>query len=58
MERDDLATSQRGRRKPQVTVADLLVFGPWLIFAAGLAAIAYRLARRRHTARQHRNHSR
>jgi hypothetical protein len=41
-----------------MTVVDVLVFGPWLIFGAGLAVIGYRLARRHGTARQHRDHSR
>jgi hypothetical protein len=42
----------------EVTAVDLLVFGPWLIFGAGMAVIGYRLARRHGTARQHRRHIR
>jgi hypothetical protein len=42
----------------EVTVVDLLVFGPWLIFGAGMAVIGYRLARRHGAARQRRDHSR
>jgi hypothetical protein len=41
-----------------VTALDLLVLVPWLIFAASLAVIAYRLLRGHGTARQHRRHSR
>jgi hypothetical protein len=35
-----------------VTAVDLLVFGPWLIFGAGMAVIGYLLLRRHSTARQ------
>jgi hypothetical protein len=41
-----------------MTAADLLVFGPWLIFGAGLAVIGYRLLRRHGAARQRRRHTR
>jgi len=34
------------RMEAQVTVADLLVLAPWVIFGAGLAVICYRLLRR------------
>jgi hypothetical protein len=57
MERDDPAASQRGWEEAEVTAVDLLVFGPWLIFGAGLAVIGYRLARRHGTGRRHRDHS-
>jgi len=36
----------RQRMEAQVTVADLLVLAPWVIFGAGLAVICYRLLRR------------
>ena len=37
----------RGKKmEAQVTVADLLVLAPWVIFGAGLAVICYRLLRR------------
>jgi hypothetical protein len=42
----------------EVTAVDLLVFGPWLIFAAGMAVIGYLLLRRHGTARHRRRHSR
>jgi hypothetical protein len=58
MERDDPAASRRGWGEAEVTVVDLLVFGPWLIFGAGMAVIGYRLARRHGAARQRRDHSR
>ena len=41
-----------------MTAVDLLVFGPWLIFGAGLAVIGYLLLRRRGKARHRRRHSR
>ena len=48
----------RIRREAEVTAVDLLVFGPWLIFGAGLAVIGYLLLRRRGKARHRRRHSR
>jgi hypothetical protein len=40
-----------------VTTANLLVLAPWLIFAACVVAIAYRLlSRRRGAARRRRDH--
>jgi hypothetical protein len=36
----------------EVTAADLLVLAPWLVFGAGLAAICYRLLRRRGAGRR------
>lgn len=41
-----------------MTAVDLLVLVPWLIFAAGMALIGYRLLSRHGTGRQHRRHSR
>jgi hypothetical protein len=41
-----------------VTAVDLLVFGPWLIFAIGMTVIGYLLLRRHGTARHRRRHSR
>jgi len=41
-----------------VTVVDLLVLVPWLIFGAGMAVIGYRLLRRQGTARRYRRPSR
>jgi hypothetical protein len=41
-----------------VTAVDLLVFGPWLIFGAGMAVIGYLLLRRHGTTRHRRRHSR
>jgi hypothetical protein len=49
---------QRRRGEADVTAVDLLVFGPWLIFGAGMAVIGYLLLRRHGTARQRRRHSR
>lgn len=40
-----------------MTAVDLLVLVPWLIFAAGLAAVGYRLSRRG-ASRHDRRHSR
>jgi hypothetical protein len=50
--------AQRAREEADVTAVDLLVFGPWLIFAAGMAVIGYLLLRRHGTARHRRRHSR
>lgn len=54
----DSDTAQRARREADVTTVDLLVFGPWLIFGAGMAVIGYLLLRRHGTSRQRRRHSR
>jgi hypothetical protein len=54
----DSDTAQRARREADVTAVDLLVFGPWLIFGAGLAVIGYLLLRRHGICRQRRRHSR
>jgi len=45
-------------REAEVTVVDLLVLVPWLIFGAGMAVIGYRLLRRQSTARRYRRPSR
>lgn len=42
----------------EVTMADVLVLAPWLIFGAGLATIGYRLFHRRSTLHRHRRHIR
>ena len=54
----DPDTAQRARREADVTAVDLLVFGPWLIFGAGMAVIGYLLLRRHGTSRQRRRHTR
>jgi hypothetical protein len=54
----DSAALQRRRGEADVTAVDLLVFGPWLIFGAGMAVIGYLLLRRHGTARRRRRHSR
>jgi hypothetical protein len=54
----DSGALQRRRGEADVTAVDLLVFGPWLIFGAGMAVIGYLLLRRHGTARQRRRHSR
>jgi len=41
-----------------VTVADLLLLAPWVIFGAGLAVICYRLQRRCGAADRHQRDSR
>jgi len=49
----------RGKRmEAQVTVADLLVLAPWVIFGAGLAVICYRLLRRCGASHGHQRDSR
>ena len=48
----DSGALQRRRGEADVTAIDLLVFGPWLIFGAGMAVIGYLLLRRHSTARQ------
>jgi hypothetical protein len=45
-------------KEAEVTAAHLLVVASWLIFAAGLAAICYRLLIHRSTSRRHRRDSR
>jgi len=46
------------RMEAQVTVADLLVLAPWVIFGAGLAVICYRLLRRCGASHGHQRDSR
>jgi hypothetical protein len=58
MERDRFGTSHGQRVVADMTAADLLVFGPWLIFGAGLAVIGYRLLKRHGRTRQRRRHTR
>ena len=41
-----------------MTVADLLVLAPWVIFGAGLAVICYRLLRRCNACHGHQRDSR
>ncbi|HUK69801.1 MAG TPA: hypothetical protein VLW50_13790 [Streptosporangiaceae bacterium] len=41
-----------------MTVADLLVLAPWMIFGAALAVICYRLLRRCGTSGRHQRDSR
>ena len=41
-----------------MTVADLLVLAPWVIFGAGLAVICYRLLRRSGASQRHQRDSR
>ena len=49
----------RGKKmEAQVTVADLLVLAPWVIFGAGLAVICYRLLRRCGASHRHQRDSR
>ena len=49
----------RGKKmEAQVTVADLLVVAPWVIFGAGLAVICYRLLRRCNACHGHQRDSR
>ena len=48
----------RQRMEAQVTVADLLVLAPWVIFGAGLAVICYRLLRRCGASHGHQRDSR
>jgi hypothetical protein len=54
----DLSALQRRRGEADVTAVDLLVFGPWLIFGAGMAVIGYLLLRRHGTARRRRRRGR
>jgi hypothetical protein len=42
----------------EVTVADLLVLAPWVIFGAALAVICYRLLRRCGPSHRHQRGSR
>jgi hypothetical protein len=42
----------------EVTVADLLVLAPWVIFGAGLAVICYRLFSRCGASHRHQRDSR
>ena len=42
----------------EVTVADLLVLAPWVIFGAALAVICYRLLRRCDASHRHQRGSR
>ena len=42
----------------EVTVADLLVLAPWVIFGAALAVICYRLLRRCGASHRHQRDSR
>jgi hypothetical protein len=49
----------RGKRmEAEVTVADLLVVVPWVIFGAGLAVICYRLYSRCGASHRHQRDSR
>jgi hypothetical protein len=54
----DSGELQRRRGEADVTAVDLLVFGPWLIFGAGMAVIGYLLLRRHGTTRHRRRHNR
>jgi hypothetical protein len=52
------ANFNAGGGEADVTAVDLLVFGPWLIFGAGMAVIGYLLLRRHGTTRHRRRHNR
>jgi hypothetical protein len=45
-------------KEAEVTVADLLVLAPWVIFGAGLAVICYRLYSRCGASHRHQRDNR
>jgi hypothetical protein len=51
-------TDSARRVEAEVTVADLLVLAPWLVFGAALAVICYRLLTRRGGSRRRRRNDR